>query len=58
MAVDGEVNVMKLEGLSASGGHGWECIFHRAEEPVEGHYDEVNDMLIEGTLNGMGSVED
>ena len=54
----GEVDVSQFEGLTASAGCGRLKVFRGPQEPEESDNDEVDAVLIEGTVDGVNSVED
>ena len=57
-AIDGKMDVSQLEGLGAGVGTGGLCVFGRPEEPVEGDDNEVEEMSVEGPVDGISGVED
>ena len=57
-AVNGEVDVSVAEGLGACIRVFRVGVFGRSEEPEEGNDDEVNDVLVEGSILGMVPVQD
>ena len=57
-AIYGEMDVSQLEGLGAGVGTGGLCVFGRPEEPVEGDDNEVEEMSVEGPVDGISGVED
>jgi hypothetical protein len=57
-AIYGEMDVSQLESLGAGVGTGGLRVFGRPEEPVEGDDNEVEEMSVEGPVDGISGVED